>query len=103
MIRISIIRHGYRIEVDVDEDPPLGWRFWTFAGFPGDPVEPRPYGGSRGIPLTTVRGLWLVAMELDDTLQLMTTHELFPCDNQEGAAEFGRRIIAAHAKEPLLL
>lgn len=105
MTEILVTVRGDQIRLDVDEDPPLGWRFWTFAGFPGDPVEPRPYGGSRGIPMAyddELKG-WIVAMELDDTFQLFTPHELFPCAHQDGAADFGRRIIQAHAKQPSLL
>lgn len=95
---------GHALTIDVDADPPLGWRFWTFAGFPTDPVAPRPYGRSRGIPMTTVRvgaaDLWLTAMELDDTAQLFTAHELFPCEDQAGAAEFGRAWIERHREQP---
>jgi len=43
-----VARFGrYIVSAAVAEIPPLGWRFWTLAGFPGDPVDPRPYGGTR--------------------------------------------------------
>ena len=105
MIRITANVRGHQVKLEVDPDPPLGWRFWTFAGFPGDPVEPRPYGGSRGIPLTYDDdwGGWIVAMEMDDSFQLFTPHELFPCPDQTGAADFGRRILESNAYQPSLL
>jgi len=92
------------MRVEVEENPLR--RFWTFAGWPGDPVEPRPYGGSRGIPVAGLRlsggFCWLVAMELDGSGQLMTEHELFPCGDQEGAEAFFAAWVAAHAEEPEL-
>ena len=100
---IATVR-GEAVAVDVDDAPALGWRFWGFAGFPGDPVDPRPYGGSRGIPLAIVRrggsDYWLTAMELDCSAQLFTPHELFPCPNPGGAAEFGLAWISRHAEQP---
>lgn len=97
---------GVTVDVEIDADPALGWRFWTFAGFPQDPIEPRPYGGSRGIPLAfieTPRGsAWLTAMELDGSAQLFLPHELFPCADQDGAGEFGRRWVEDHASQPRL-
>ncbi|WP_236035837.1 transposase [Rhizorhabdus histidinilytica] len=95
------------IEIDLAPEAPLGWRFWTLAGFPSDPVEPRPYGGTRCIPLAQVElqgsTYWLCAMELDESFGLFTAHELFPCPAQHGAAGFARRMIALHAIEPTLL
>ncbi len=103
---ITVSVAGFAIRIAVPAEPPLGWRFWTFAGFPGDPVEPRPYGGSRGIPLASVetpRGdRWLVAMEADGSAQLFTTHELFPCADQDGAPAFGRSWLDRHADQPSL-
>ncbi len=104
--RCAVSINGQTVDVEIDDDPPLGWRFWTFAGFPQDPIEPRPYGGARGLvvaPIETQRGsAWLVAMELDDSAQVMTAHELFPCADQEGAAEFGRRWTEGRANQPRL-
>lgn len=104
-VRVTVM--DTRLQVTVEVDPPLGWRFWTFGGFPRDPIEPRPYGGSRGIPLTMIGteygDLWLTAMELDGSAQLFTPHELFPCPHQEGAAEFGRAWITRHAVQPRLI
>lgn len=104
-MKITAMVGGERLRFEVDLDPPLGWRFWTFAGFPGDPVEPRPYGGSRGIPVCYWEEAkrWIVAMELDDSFQLFTTHSMFPCPDQTGAADFGRRILESHADQPSLL
>jgi hypothetical protein len=69
MIRITAKVGRFEISTSVDPVAPLGWRFWTLAGFPGDPVEPRPYGGFRRLPLTLVaidgQPRWLCAMELD--------------------------------------
>lgn len=98
---------GHHLSVEVETPPPMGWRFWTFAGFPADPFEPRPYGGSRGIPLATIdtpRGgvVLLVAMELDGAAQLFTPHELFPCSDQEGAEGFGLDWVERHAVQPSL-
>src|SRR3546814_902055 len=98
---------GLTITADVDRQAPLGWRFWTLAGFPGDPVQPRPYGASRCIPLAMVEidgcQRWLCAMELDGTFQLFTGHELFPCADQAGAARFARAVIDSHAVQLRLL
>lgn len=107
MTRIHVEVGGLAITADVDREAPLGWRFWTLAGFPGDPVQPRPYGGSRCIPLAMVEidgcQRWLCAMELDGTFQLFTGHELFPCAEQAGAGPFARAIIDSHADQPRLL
>lgn len=106
MATVIVEVDGETLAVEVDREPPLGWRFWTFAGFPRDPVEPRRYGGSRGIPIACVKGeggeLWLTAMELDGTAQLWSTHSLFPCADQAGAADFGRAWIERHATQPSL-
>lgn len=103
---ITVEVSGVALRCAVPAEPPLGWRFWTFAGFPGDPVEPRPYGGSRGIPLAAVetpRGdRWLTAMEADGTAQLFAAHELFPCPDQEGASAFGRAWLERYADQPSL-
>jgi hypothetical protein len=103
--RITCQVGGWLIEADVEENP-LGHRFWTFAGFAEDPVEPRPYGGTRGVPLTMVevegRNYWLTAMEKDGSAQLWTPHELFQCADQEGAAEFVERWLAAQLVQPEL-
>ncbi|KKC25052.1 transposase [Sphingobium sp. H39-3-25] len=107
MSRIRAAVGGLTITADVDRQAPLGWRFWTLAGFPGDPVQPRPYGASRCIPLAMVEidgcQRWLCAMELDGTFQLFTGHELFPCADQAGAARFARAVIDSHAVQLRLL
>ena len=107
MSRIRAAVGGLTITADVDREAPLGWRFWTLAGFPGDPVQPRPYGASRCIPLAMVEidgcERWLCAMELDGTFQLFTGHELFPCADQAGAARFARAVIDSHAVQLRLL
>nr|WP_246848372.1 transposase [Sphingomonas beigongshangi] len=86
--------------------PPMGWRFWTLAGFPGDPLDPSPYGGSRCLALTIVdldgSSRWLCAMELDHSFRLLCSHDLFPCPSQGGAEAFAREIIARHARQPSL-
>lgn len=106
MTRIIVEVADQTLLVDVDCAPALGWRFWTFAGFPDDPWDPRPYGRSRGIPLACLKtqggDLWLTAMELDGSAQLWSTHSLFPCEDQTGAAEFGRAWIAHHLEQPRL-
>jgi hypothetical protein len=106
VVTIVVTAHGRNITVNVDRTPALGWRFWTFAGFPADPVEPRPYGGSRGLPLCitdTHRGpRWITAMELDGTAQLFAQHELFPCPDQTGVADFGSAWLERHAIQPSL-
>lgn len=100
---VIITAAGQTFAVEIDRDPPLGWRFWTFAGFPQDPIEPRPYGGSRGIPLCLVDTdhgeRWLTAMELDWSAQLFAPHDLFPCPNQEGAETFGLEWIERHSEQ----
>lgn len=107
MTRIRAAVGGLTITADVDREAPLGWRFWTLAGFPGDPVQPRPYGASRCIALAMVEingcQRWLCAMELDGTFQLFTGHELFPCADQAGAAPFARAVIDSHADQLRLL
>ncbi|CAH0356306.1 transposase [Sphingobium sp. CECT 9361] len=107
MSRIRAAVGGLTITADVDRQAPLGWRFWTLAGFPGDPVQPRPYGASRCIALAMVEidgcQRWLCAMELDGTFQLFTGHELFPCADQAGAARFARAVIDSHAVQLRLL
>lgn len=106
---IKIMAKWRRCEVSATIRPaaPLGWRFWTLAGFPGDPVEPRPYGGSRCLPLAQVdvegRALWLCAMELDRSFQLFCSHDLFPCADQDGAEAFASEIFEQHGQQPPLL
>lgn len=106
-VRLRVTVGRWIIEPEVNPEPPLGWRFWTLAGFPGDPVEPKPYGGSRCILLTMVElggfDRWLCAMERDESFQLFTTHELFPCPDQRGAEVFAERMMAANAIQPQLL
>ena len=97
----------FEVSATIDATAPLGWRFWTLAGFPGDPVEPRPYGGSRCVPLAIVdtdgHSRWLCAMELDRSFRLFCSHDLFPCADQDGAETFAREILARHAQQPKLL
>lgn len=92
---------GDVVALEVERSPPLGWRFWTFAGFPADPVDPRPYGGTRGMVLDVIAdGRFAVAMELDGSARLFNCHELFPCQDQGGAEEFARAWIAVHEIQP---
>lgn len=93
---------------DVSDDAALGWRWWTPGGFAQDPVDPRPYGGQRGLGLGYLSGegtseLYLLAMEQDGSLQVFTPHSIFPADNQEGAEPFARAMLQRHAEEPRLL
>ena len=96
----------YEITADVVDEPALGWRFWSLAGFPGDPLDPSPYGGSRCLALAVVNvnggDRWLCAMELDHSLRLLCTHDLFPCPRQDGAERFARQVLARHARQPQL-
>jgi len=98
---------GFEIFAKIDPRPPLGWRFWAIAGFAGDPVEPRRYGGSRCLPLAIVdiagTRRWLCAMELDRVLRLFCSHDLFPCADQNGVEDFARTILDQHAQQPGLL
>jgi hypothetical protein len=103
-----VARFGrYTVSAAVAEIPPLGWRFWTLAGFPGDPIDPRPYGGTRCLPLTIVDlngdARWLCAMEQDRSFRLFASHDLFPCADQEGADAFAHELLANHARQPKLL
>jgi hypothetical protein len=97
LIRFTAKIRRFEISASIDPVAPLGWRFWTLAGFPGDPVEPRPYGGSRCLPLAIVdiagQPRWLCAMELDRSLWLFGSHDLFPCTEQGGADAFAQAII----------
>ncbi len=98
---------SFRIIARIEDPPPLGWRFWTLAGFPGDPLDPSPYGGSRCLALTVVdvdgSDRWLCAMELDHSFRLLCAHDLFPCPSQAGADAFANAIIARHARQRALL
>lgn len=103
-----VARFGrYIVSTAVAEIPPLGWRFWTLAGFPGDPVDPRPYAGTRCLPLALVDlngdARWLCAMEHDRSFRLFASHDLFPCADKDGAAAFAGEILANHARQPKLL
>jgi len=107
MTRITTRSGRFEVSVTVDGVAPLGWRFWTLAGFPTDPVDPRPYGGSRCLPLAMVdidgQARWLCAMELDHSFRLFASHDLFPCDNQSGAEQFAREILGRYPQQPKLL
>ncbi|AOH87302.1 transposase (plasmid) [Sphingomonas panacis] len=97
---------GFVITARIDPAP-LGWRFWTLAGFPADPIEPRPYGGSRCFPLVMIdvggTPRWLCAMKLDHTFRLYSRHDLFPCSAQDGAETFARDFLERHARQSRLL
>ena len=99
MPRLSARIRGTDIVVDVPSNHALGWRFWSLGGFPNDPIDPRPYGGTRCLPLAPVKTAtgdrWLCAMELDASLRLFTPHELFPCADQDGADAFARSMLVA--------
>ncbi|PBN42961.1 transposase [Sphingobium sp. D43FB] len=107
MIKIKAKFDQFDVSATIGGLAPLGWRFWTLAGFPGDPVEPRPYGGSRCLPLAMIdidgNARWLCAMELDRSFRLFGSHDLFPCAEQDGAKEFAREIFQQHAQQPKLL
>lgn len=107
MIRIAAKSGRFEVSATINAAAPQGWRFWTLAGFPGDPAEPRPYGGSRCLPLVIVDGdgqtRWLCAMELDRSFRLFCSHDLFPCAEQDGAEKFAGEILAQHAQQPKLL
>lgn len=98
---------GSDISVRVDRTAPLGSRFRSLAGFPKDPVDPRPYGGSRCPPLAMIdiegNSRWLCAMELDHSFRLFCSHDLFPCASQNGADHFAHEIIERYARQPSLL
>ena len=97
MITVTARSGRSEVSATIDMSAPLGWRFWTLAGFPGDPIEPRPYGGSRCLPLAIVdidgSARWLCAMELDRSFRLFCNHDLFPCAAQDGAEAFAREIL----------
>lgn len=107
MTRITTRIGAHEVTVAVDAVAPLGWRFWTLAGFAADPVDPRPYGGTRCLPLALVEidgcSRWLCAMERDRSFRLLASHDLFPCDDQNGADDFARQILAANGQQPKLL
>ncbi|BAI98990.1 hypothetical protein [Sphingobium indicum] len=92
MTRILARIDRWIVDVDIDPCPPLGWRFWTLPGFPTDPVEPHPYGGTRCLALALIdwddSAQWLCAMERDESFRLFATHDLFPCAAQHGVEAF---------------
>lgn len=106
MTKISARVGRLQIITSIEDEPPLGWRWWTLAGFPGDPVAPRPYGGTRCLALTMIdiegQGRWLCAMECDHTFQLFCSHDLFPCADLIGADLFAREILVRSAEQPRL-
>jgi hypothetical protein len=69
-------------------------------------VDPRPYGGTRCLPLAIVDldgdARWLCAMERDCSFRLFASHDLFPCADQDGADAFAHEILATYA-QPLKL
>lgn len=107
MTEIRTTIAGSDIAVHVDRTASLGWRFWTLAGFPAAPIEPKPYGGSRCLPLAMVdidgNARWLCAMELDRSFRLFCTHDLFPCASQDGVESFAHEIIERPSRQPRLL
>lgn len=98
MTTIHAAAGSFRIVARIEDPPPLGWRFWMLAGFPGDPLDPSPYGGSRCLALTVVD-----IDGSDHSLRLLCSHDLFPCPSQAGADAFAHAIIARHARRPALL
>lgn len=107
MIAIDIRVDRWSFLAHIEECPALGWRFWSLAGFAGDPFDPDPYAGSRCLALAMVdvdgSDRWLCAMELDHSFQLRCTHDLFPSADQRGAERFARHMLDAHARQPRLL
>ena len=67
MTAIDVAIGQCRLTAEIEDQPPLGWRFWSLAGFAGDPIDTNPYAGSRCLALTMVdvegRDRWLCAME----------------------------------------
>lgn len=107
MTVITVTIDRIELRATIDRNAPLGWRFWTLPGFPNDPIDPRPYGGSRCLPLAIVEidgnSRWLCAMELDRSFRLFCSHDLFPCPLQDHADSFAHEIIERHARQPGLL
>lgn len=107
MIKITAKLGRFEITASIDPVAPLGWRFWTLAGFPSDPIAPRPYSGSRCLPLAIAdidgQARWLCAMELDRSFRLFSSHDLFPCTRQGGADAFAHAFLEQHAQQPKLL
>lgn len=107
MTRIDVRVGRWSLVADIKDPPPLGWRFWSLAGFASDPLEPDPYAGTRCLALTMVdvdgSDRWLCAMELDHSFRLLCTHDIFPAADQAGAERFARQMLEAHARQPRLL
>lgn len=107
MTAINVQVGRWALAAEIEDQPPLGWRFWSLAGFAGDPLEPNLYAGSRCLALAMVdvdgRDRWLCAMELDHSFRLLCTHDLFPSADQAGADRFARLMLESHARQPRLL
>jgi hypothetical protein len=107
MTSIDVTIGRLRFTAEIDCRPPLGWRFWRLAGFPGDPLDPNPYAGGRCLALTMLNldgyDRWLCAMELDMSFRLLCSHDLFPSPDQAGAARFARQVLDRHSRQLSLL
>ena len=107
MIAIDVRAGRWSSVVDIEDQPPLGWRFLSLAGFAGDPLNPDPHAGSRCLALAMVQleggDRWLCAMELDHSFRLLCPHDLFPSADQAGADRFARQMLDAHSRQPRLL
>ncbi len=107
MTAIDVAIGQCRLTAEIEDQPPLGWRFGSLAGFAGDPIDTNPYAGSRCLALTMVdvegRDRWLCAMERDHSFRLLCTHDLLPSTDQAGAERFARQMLDDHARQPRLL
>lgn len=98
-----------RLRIEHDVDLSLGWRWWRRSlldrGFQDEQCVSLGYVDLMPIG---IEGSWvLVAREFDGALDLCSPFSLFPIFDEgkalPGAAEFGERIVALHAKQPVLL
>ena len=39
MTAIDVAIGQCRLTAEIEDQPPLGWRFWSLAGFAGDPID----------------------------------------------------------------
>lgn len=107
MTAIDVRVGRWAFVADIEDQPPLGWRFWSLAGFASDPLDSDPHAGSRCLALAMVdvegSDRWLCAMELDHSFRLLCGHDLFPSADQAGAEGFAREMLDTHARQPRLL
>jgi len=94
---------GLTIEHETGDAGALNWRWWRRS------LGDYGYRDERCICLGYVEapaGFVLIAYERDGRLDLCTPHMLFPiadaADALPGAEEYANRVIAQHAREPVL-